>query len=843
MIKKIAFFLTFFLVMGGVWFIGMNLLAGPTTPAAVTDDQPAVNMAEPANEVDSSGPSVADDSEEMPASSTDTTADESSAEDSGDDTVFEAATDFTANQDGFNFRNYTSLFPEGNLTIEEVRGMFGDSVCTRLDDGTCVPHPKVNAWIDYMNQTMEEVGRCVGFTVASNQLYFDAGQVNALGADVAFDLPREVPVMRTISQSYASYYAPNVWTQEVQGVTPKELIQALLTLDEPVDIGMFYPEYGLNGHSVYGHDVIDQGDGVYHIVVYDSNRPGKDNVIVVDTVADTWFYAEGAQNPDEQIGEYEGDAETKSLSFIPISAYSEPLSCPADFAELCPDSEASGRFSVITIIGEGVALVDAATGQIGRIADALINTVTNGRFLSVRGDLYSRQQPMMLIPSDEPFNLQAQGRQADQPLSLSVTNPSVSVVIDNLVVQPGQIEQLSLDPASQQVDFVAGGPQVPFIEFLYSQNGFEYQVQIAGTRFGAGESLNIGIDAASGDLRLGSSQLADAEITVMVVRLTEQGEELFASSAITLPPGGVQSLDFDGWDDGGAVTVATDVDGDGTFDETTAVENQPIADVLPTLGNSDVTAGSLTSVAPYLGEQTEAVANVVPTLNFGGEALGLTYVTLPSLRPDNLVDALAERNFPIRDLGEFIATLRLDDEGTNDLLDGLGLDEEEKTAVFDAIVDNQIIDEALDEWEFRNDQSGEKLAEFIEEVGLDEEQAGGFLGDVTLPPEAVSNIRRQFTSNEFAGACSEVGLERVPSITFVNTTSIDVYVSWIDYDCVEQPGSLLAPGTSGGGGTWVTHPYVARNAAGELLPIESPQGLVYTWVATSPNSVVLYIRE
>ncbi|MCA9916988.1 MAG: hypothetical protein KC445_03505, partial [Anaerolineales bacterium] len=221
---------------------------------------------------------------------------------------FDLTAVFTPNQDGYQFRNYSSRYPEGNLTIEDARAMFGDAVCTRLDGDTCVPHPNVVTWIESMNETMNEVGHCVGFTVSSDQLHTDIRSVAALGADKTFALEQEELVLRTISQAYASYYASNVWPQEVTDKTPTEIVEALLALGGPADIGIYYPKYGRNGHSILGHSVVEQGDGIYHIVVYDSNRPGEDNIIVVDTNQDTWFYADAAVNPDQPSGDYQGDA-------------------------------------------------------------------------------------------------------------------------------------------------------------------------------------------------------------------------------------------------------------------------------------------------------------------------------------------------------------------------------------------------------------------------------------------------------------------------------------------------------------------------------------------------------
>jgi len=77
---------------------------------------------------------------------------------------------FRAALDGFSFRNYGSRFPQGNLTINEVREPFGDQVCARIKDDKCIPTPAAQLWIDQMNGAMTG-GHCVGFTVLGNSLF------------------------------------------------------------------------------------------------------------------------------------------------------------------------------------------------------------------------------------------------------------------------------------------------------------------------------------------------------------------------------------------------------------------------------------------------------------------------------------------------------------------------------------------------------------------------------------------------------------------------------------------------------------------------------------------------
>jgi hypothetical protein len=764
-------------------------------------------------------------------------------EPSGDAASFEAAFTFDPDPNGFSFRNFTGRFKEGDLTIEEVQNMFGDSVCTRLENDVCIPHPKVVTWIGEMNQIMNSGGHCVGFTVASNQLYTDTALLTQFGADKTYSLERELPVLKMISQGFASNYAGNVQAQEVKG-TPSEIVEALLLLDEPVDLGIFFPAYGQNGHSILAHNVIDQGNGIYHIVVYDSNRPGEDNIIVVDTRKDTWFYADAAINPDQPSGDYHGDAKTQSLSFFPLSAYNQPLTCPSNFAELCPADANSSPSSTVTLVGRGSALVSTSNGEkIGQDGDDLVNTVSDARLVPIRNELYSHQQPIILLPATEAFTLQIQGKeQIYTPLSVSVANPSFSVVINNLIGLSGQIDQLNFDPINHQVEFIAAGPQRPLIQLVSEQNGVVVTTQLSGLAFDVGQGLTLVADLATGNLQIRGTGLEDGQNAVLLVaRLSSEGEAVFASAELAIPASGVQILNLDAWD--GSSPLSLSVDG-----AEVTLPNQPMADVLPAIDTTANTIKSLQNIVPYLdNSQIADAANTLPTLDFSGGDLGNTYLLLPALQPADLAGALA--TLPVDELAPFVIARGFKPDETAALLDDINLTSEEKEAVEADIADQRRVDEVLDEWEFRNADDLDSLDDFIEEQGLTDDQAGVFgkklfgellasvpptetptpVATATNTPTPPTATKVPIPNDPLANACS-INSDTPTDITFVNQTSSDIKIFWVNYECNEQALSVtLAPGESYTEPTFTTHPWRVRTLGGEqlLLMVDGEVYLTY----------------
>lgn len=660
------------------------------------------------------------------------------SEDEIDVSELETASTFVAAEDGFGFRNFKGRFKEGDLTVEEVQAMFGDAVCTRLEGVRCIPHPKVVTWIDFMNTTMNEGGHCVGFTVVSNELHENQTAVSQLGASQTAELEREIPVLRSISQGYASSYASNVRSQEVRG-TPKEILEAIIDLNEPVDIGIYHPKYPQNGHSLLGHGVVDRGDGIYYILVYDSNRPGEDHVIVVDTKRNAWFYPDGATNPSEATTVYKGNARTNSLTYIPLSAYSEPPTCPPNFADLCPAEPGAVSYSVVTVTGDGEALADTPNGQIGLENGEVVNTVPNGELVPVRGEIFSRQQPILLIPSAASFELRGGANVPDEPLKISVANPDFSVAIDGLVGQPGQVEQLTFDANMQEATFVAGGPQRPLIEFVHNQDGEVFLVQLLNLDFAPGQDLSVAVDAG-GDVLLSSTGLATDNITVMTSRLTSGGEDVFAIRELEIVPNGTQALDLDGW--GGRETMAllSDRDGDGTFEENTTVDNAPLPSVLETIDPPQALVETLHPVSHYLDdEQKKAVIDTLPTLDLTPAQLGDTILRLPALRPPDLGSLIRAKDMTLEEIADFFIAAGLDPNERTALLNDIGLTADQWDRFDRLIEEKRAILDALGEWEFRNEPTDNGLDDFLAERGVPLDEAADLMG-LVKPPLRVANI-------------------------------------------------------------------------------------------------------
>ena len=123
-----------------------------------------------------------------------------------------------------------------------------------------------------------------------------------------FNLDQSGELMRTIAMNYVYQMFEEVYKATVDG-SPKEVVQKLIKLNAPADVGIF--SRSNIGHSVYAYAVEDKGSGIYWIKVYDSNTPGTDAYIEVDTKANTWMYFPRDKTPTSDPDDWQGDKKSQ----------------------------------------------------------------------------------------------------------------------------------------------------------------------------------------------------------------------------------------------------------------------------------------------------------------------------------------------------------------------------------------------------------------------------------------------------------------------------------------------------------------------------------------------------
>ncbi len=641
------------------------------------------------------------------------------------------AAPFEVRPDGFSFRNYGPGYPEGAFTVDDMREQFGDDVCSRVDRDTCIPTAEAQQWIDDRNADMLS-GHCIGFTVTSYRLAVGELEPGAFtpSATVPYEIDQEPPIMRTIAANGSLYWVRSVWSSEVKG-TPRDVLDALIALAQPVDLSIYLPGL-VGGHSLLAYGVEQVGPQDYRILVYDNNFPGEERVVEVDYNANTWRYAEGAVNPNETAVPYVGDATTQTLSYIPLSAY-DSVSCPVCSAKVDGDNSSEGT-TLLSVLGQGDVLVKTALGVISSVAGEIINEIPGAQFIFQRGQFAGSDSPDIVLPAGTDYTVEFSGLER-----VSSLGPDWSFVVDQLNSAP-ETNVLEVVPVDQRLDFQAGGDQSPLVNVTIREGEDAYSVVLLGVTFADGEGLSVGAAADGKGLEFRPQSVDVKDATLLVTRLTAEDETLFATTTLSVKQGEGVALDITAWDGRGAMDLYTDGNGDGVYDDPPqTLPNEPLPQVLQE-SDAGEAATIIVSLSPYVDEQDrEFILADLAAQGLTGAQLGRI---LRPLRPTNaeLLRLIPTFSLSIPELGDLLFALQLQPERLETIISELDLSEEDERALLAYLADLALVRDIAADWLFRESDDLSLLVELLDEQGLTAVQLVLLLPQLELTPDDLAQV-------------------------------------------------------------------------------------------------------
>ena len=243
---------------------------------------------------------------------------------------------FRPETDGYSFENFGNKYPDepGTLGLDDLRKMFGDAaVCEGDASTTCNAVPGAALFLDAANKSSNG-GHCEGFAVTSLRLFKKLDDPTALGGPSAHDL--SITGNEALRHYIAFYMASQMvepvasTAQKFKTETPKQILAdisaSLKDGGDPLTMGIY--KQGGGGHAIVPYAVVDKGEGLFWVLVYDNNWPNQERHIEIDVNKDTWVYNLASTNPGEPAEPWGGDATTFSLDLTPLSARNGPYTCP-----------------------------------------------------------------------------------------------------------------------------------------------------------------------------------------------------------------------------------------------------------------------------------------------------------------------------------------------------------------------------------------------------------------------------------------------------------------------------------------------------------------------------------
>lgn len=503
---------------------------------------------------------------------------------------------FRPSEHGFSFENYGGE-GEVNLTANDLRRMFGDQVCSSIQGDECILTPPGKHWMQQINDAMSG-GHCEGMAVLSTLFYLGIENPNEFGAPTvpALELNGNEKLQREIAYWWATQSTLPAREGIVQQ-TPSGIVNTLMNAfqagpegSEQYAIG-FYKRDMTGGHAVTPYAVVDKGNGIYWIMIYDNNYPGEERAIEVDTNADTWSYS-GSTNPSEPADDYEGDATTYTLELAAISTRLSQQYCP-----FCDEDESSGSANGVLMSPSAQAGIQTYN-EVWLEGDAdLLITDLEGRSIGFRDGVFVNEipgarssgnkfgvnvwninaEPVYYIPSDIDFSIEIIGTHLTEPTTSTVTlfGPGYALEVSDIVLEPGQVDVLDVAPDGSLLSYYTATGSTPFLLVAIETDESDYLFGVYGEEMGPGEAINLSLNIEEGWLSVDSIDNTETSSYGMVVaRYDDEGEQIFGADGIEVLPDDVFYIDYLKWPGNGQpMILEIDEGGDGTIDAEIEIED------------------------------------------------------------------------------------------------------------------------------------------------------------------------------------------------------------------------------------------------------------------------------
>jgi hypothetical protein len=499
---------------------------------------------------------------------------------------------FNPQDNGFSFSNYGDDIPAINLTDVELRRMFGDQVCSRLDGDECTLTPPAEQWMEQINGAMAG-GHCEGMAVLSLMMYTDQVPAADFGGSLASELDiNDETLQREIAYWWATQTVAPTYTSVITG-TPMEILDIVQQMDangETYSIGI-YKEDGSGGHAITPFGVEDRGDGLYAILVYDNNYPGETRELYVDSRDDTWLY-EASINPQVESELYTGNADTQTLDLTPTSARLGLQECPfCDGSGVsstgggklaAADQQSDQQLNQIFLDGEGhILITDDSDNRLGYVGGKIVNEIPGATYTAYRMDASGNApEPIYWLPAalDVTITIDGSTLTEESLTDLVLIGAGFSIGVEGIYLEPGQVDTAYFYPADQTIAYETEADESPNIVIGIENPEAEadYYFEVQGADMQDGGTITVFLDSKAGDLLINTEKLnAEGSFDFYVTRITDEFEEEFAAEEIALQEGALVYVNYAEWTEANpeGIYFAVDLDGDGVMDDEYVVDD------------------------------------------------------------------------------------------------------------------------------------------------------------------------------------------------------------------------------------------------------------------------------
>jgi hypothetical protein len=416
--------------------------------------------------------------------------------------------------------------------------MFGDAVCERIDTKGCVLTPVAEDFMTTVNGRLG-VGHCEGLATLS--LLLHEGRLAApkdfalpgKSASKAFELELDgnERLQREIAYWSVIQFVEPASKAEVFTLSPSAVVATLresfANHGERHTVAV-YKSARVGGHTMVPFSVETRSASLAWIHVYDSNFPGQDRHIEVDTAMDTWTY-DTSRNPRRAPKPIGGARANGTLTLTPLRARLEPLVCPFCLPTGEPPAAASNADADapnvaaatrrIYLLGHADLLIEDPAGRrLGYVGGELLNEIP--------GSSYERPK------TDQPDEEDAE---SEDPVYLVPSNVALR-------------DEVELAADWRLVRYSTSKQETPALEIAIDGKEVDYEFIIEVVGDADGQTMALSIDTTKGEVALTLRGVSGrARYSVEVRRYERRGTEIFSHEGLALGDGGSVTFGYGAW--------------------------------------------------------------------------------------------------------------------------------------------------------------------------------------------------------------------------------------------------------------------------------------------------------
>lgn len=504
---------------------------------------------------------------------------------------------FLPNPDGYSFKNYGGV-NHNDFTVQDLIQMFGnDAVCLTGADRSCVPKRQAEKWRNKIVNVMNG-GHCEGMAVTSLRSY--AGIDTHPGHTFPYNLVEESVIHRawgnrteptTVRRNIAFFFAlqatsPVKLTNFANPFNPpsvvlNKIVSALR--ESPEDYLNISITYNFVGHALTPYAVVDKGNGVYWIKVYDNNKPGDVNShVVVNTKKQSWEYDLGGGTV--WSGSFPFNWATSSISVRPVSLYSQQPRCPWCFLfqKESPDEHE------ILFDGKGELLVQDSHGRrLGYQAGEYYEKIPDAYIQPLDGGLGLPPTLIYTLPATDTYtmSLTGDGTKEAGEASINAFGPGYAVSLEDIQVNGSTNDTIVFGSDGTEMSYLPSQTQSATMSTAVDTANGSWQLEVIGVQLAPGEQQALTVDTSAEDFTINRNNSGEGDYEIYLMRSSEEGLDMYSHKNVYKKPGETHKVRFDVFKDQNIVILDIDRNGDGVYDDSIPLENQVTKIFFPSIFN------------------------------------------------------------------------------------------------------------------------------------------------------------------------------------------------------------------------------------------------------------------